>query len=58
MLKPIKCCYCQERVLNLSSMDKRVLISNTNFRITMPNVLLSKRITPAELHNELKKKGK
>ena len=54
MLKPIKCSNCSERFSDLSSMDKHVLISKTNFRITTPNVFMSKRMTTAEWRNELR----
>ena len=57
MLKPIKCSDCSEQFSDLNSMDKHVLIYHTNSRITAPNVLVPKR-TPAELRNELKKRGK
>lgn len=54
MLKPIKCSNSSERFSDLSSMDKHVLISKTNFRITTPNVFESKRTTAAEWRNELR----
>ena len=58
MLKPIKCFNRSERFSDLSSIDKHLLTSHTNSRITTPNVLVPKRLIPAELRNELKKKRK
>ena len=58
MLKPIKCFNRSERFSDLSSIDKHLLTSHTNSRITTPNILVPKRLIPAELRNELKKKRK
>ena len=58
MLKPIKCFNRSERFSDLSSIDKHLLTSHTNSRITTPNILVPKRLIPAELRNELKKKKK
>ena len=58
MLKPIKRFNCSERFSDLSSIDKHLLTSYTNSRITTPNILAPKRLIPAELRNELKKKRK
>ena len=58
MLKPIKCFNRSERFSDLSSIDKHLLTSHTNSRITTPNILVPKRLIPAELCNELKKKRK
>ena len=53
MLKPIKCSICPERFPDLSSIDKHVLISHTNSRITTLNALMPKRMTLAEMRNKL-----
>ena len=58
MLKPIKCFNRSERFSDLSLIDKHLLTSHTNSRITTPNILVPKRLIPAELRNELKKKKK
>ena len=58
MLKPIKCSNCSERFSDLSSVGKHVFISHTNSKITKPNFLALKRMTPPELCNELNKRRK
>ena len=42
MLKPIKCSNCLKLFSDLSSIKKHVLLSHTNSRITIPNVLVPK----------------